>query len=152
MSEAKTKEKRSNKLIIILLIFTLLIVLSAGGFFAYLFFFSGSGASNTTFFNKTAKEKTYQLDEFVVNLADEKTTYLKLTIALGYEEKKLDKELPEKVAAIRDTINSALRSKTSIDFSGNGTETVKKELLDTINKKLSKGKITNIYLSDIIIQ
>ena len=146
MSEVKSKG--SNKLIVILLIFTLLIVFSIVGIFGYFFLFK----NNDTSTKKAIKEKTFQLDEFVTNLADESTTYVKLTIVLGYEGKALEKELPTKVASIRDTINATLWSKTSIDFSGKGTETVKKELLEAINLKLEKGKISNIYLNEIIIQ
>lgn len=150
MSEAKGKG--SNRLIVILLIFTLLIVFSFTGFFGYLFLVKKTGSSNTASAKKTVEEKTFQLDEFVTNLADESTTYIKLTIVLGYEGKELDKELPTKVAAIRDTINTTLWSKTSIDFSGKGTEAVKKELLESINNKLETGKISNVYLNEIIIQ
>lgn len=145
---SEVKGKGSNKLIVILLIFTLLIVFSIAGIFGYFFIFN----KGTTQAKKTVEEKIFQLDEFVTNLADESTTYVKLTIVLGYEGKKLEKELPTKVAAIRDTINATLWSKTSIDFSGKGTETVKKELLEAINTKLEKGKISNIYLNEIIIQ
>ncbi len=147
MSEAKG----SNKLIMILLIFTLLLVISAAGVFSYFVFFK-DGNRNATAPKKSVTEKTFELNEFVTNLADEETTYIKMKIVLGYEDKKLDKELPNKVAAIRDTINSTLWSKTSIDFAGKGTENVKKELLISINSKLEKAKITNIYLNEIIIQ
>lgn len=150
MSEAN--KKGSNKLIIILLIITLLIMFSLACFFGYLFFFKKTGTENNALAKKALQEKTYQLDEFVTNLADERTTYIKLTIVLGYQDKSLDTELPAKVPAIRDIINTTLWNKTSIDFSGKGTETVKKELLDSINSKLDRGKITNIYLNDIIIQ
>lgn len=149
---SETKVKGSNKLIVILLIFTLLIVFSFAGIFGYLLFFKKTAASSTTPAVKTVEETTYQLDEFVTNLADVSKTYIKLTIVLGYDAKELDKELPTKVAVIRDTINATLWSKTSIDFSGKGTEAVKKELLDAINTKLETGKLTNIYLNEIIIQ
>lgn len=152
MSEAKVKGKGSNKLVVILLILTLLIVFSAAGFFGYLFFFKKTGTSNFTSSSKAVEEKTYDLDEFVTNLADENTTYIKLKIVLGYKDKGLDKELTNKVAAIRDIINTTLWSKTSIDFSGKGTDAVKKQLLQSINSKLEKGKITNIYFNEIIIQ
>lgn len=150
MSEAKSKG--SNKLIVILLIFTLVIVVSIVGFFGYFFLLKKGDTSSATSSKKAVVETTFQLDEFVTNLADERTTYIKLTIVLGYEGKELDTELPTKVAAIRDTINTTLWSKTSIDFSGKGTETVKKELLESINTKLETGKISNIYLNEIIIQ
>lgn len=149
MSEAKAKG--SNKLLVILLIFTLLIVFTAAGLFGYFIFFKDKGTSGTST-KKAVTEKTFELDEFVTNLADENTTYIKLKIVLGYEEKKLDNELPNKVAAIRDTINATLWKKTSIDFSGNGTEAVKKELLQSINNILETGQISNIYLNEIIIQ
>lgn len=150
MSEAKAKG--SNKLIVILLIVTLLIVFSIAGVFSYLFFFKNAGSSKNVETKKLVPETTYQLDEFVTNLADERTTYIKLKLVLGYEGKELDTELPAKVAVIRDTVNTLLWSKTSIDFSGKGAEVVKKELLDAINGKLETGKVSNIYLNDIIIQ
>lgn len=150
--KGKDKEKGSNRLIVILLIFTLLIVFSIAGLFSYFVLFKNPGTQNVTSSQKSVEETTYQLDEFVTNLADERTTYIKLTIVLGYVGKELDKELPTKVAVIRDTVNTLLWSKTSIDFSGKGTEAVKKELLEAINSKLETGKISNIYLNEIIIQ
>lgn len=149
MSEAKTKG--SNKLIMVLLLVTLLLVLSTAGVFSYFVFFR-DGGTQVAGTKKAVQEKTFELSEFVTNLADEDTTYIKVKIVLGYEGKELDKELPTKVPAIRDTINSTLWGKTSIDFSGKGTESVKKELLQAINNKLDRGKISNIYLNEIIIQ
>lgn len=147
MSEEKVK-KKGNPLVLVLIIL-LVLILVGGGFLGFMLL----NKSKDTGDPKPVKETTFELDEFVTNLADEDKTFIKITIVLGYEEnKKLDSELPTKVPAIRDVVNSLLWTKTSIDFSGTGTEKVKQELLDSINSKLNSGKLLNIYLNEIIIQ
>lgn len=147
MAEAKN----TNKILIILLIITIMIVMGLAGFFGYYIFLKKPASSNPTQPKKVA-EKNIQLKEFVVNLADEEKTYIKLTIVLGYTNNKVETEVNDKMHIVRDLVNTRIRSKKTEDFSNSSIEKVKKEIMDDINSTLEKGKITNIYFNDIIIQ
>lgn len=149
-------EKRgSNKLVVILLSITLVVLIATAGILGYFFVFKGNNSSSKSASNSAVMDvKTVALDEFIVNLADEGKTFIKIKIVLAYTDKKLDKELANttKVSQIRDTAISTLRKKTSANFSNGGEDAIKKELVEKINSVLDAGKLTNIYFYDIVIQ
>lgn len=100
------------------------------------------------------KETTYSLGEYTVNL-DEPSyrRYLKVKVSVGYNVKKLDVELAKKASSISDTINTVLRSKKLEDVNtAEKTESIKNEIKDKINSKLTTGKLTNVYFDEIIVQ
>ncbi|EYE88804.1 flagellar basal body protein FliL [Fervidicella metallireducens AeB] len=143
--------KKSNKLVIILLIVTLTIVVAMAGYFGYFILYKNKQTKTSN--NKvTLTEKTVQLDEFVVNLADEDVRYIKVKINLAFTDKKLETEIGEKTPQIRDIINTHLMTKKAEELNSNGMLKLKGELVSKINGLLENGKITNIYLNDIIIQ
>ncbi len=157
MRENDINEKKGGKTLRIIIIILLVLVLLGGGIFAGIFLFpkddaKGSSAHATAI---NVEEKTYSLDEFLVNLADEGGKhYLKINISLGYglENKKLEKELDSKKDVMRDNVISILRNKKSKDVTIKGTEDLKKEILDIINPLLNNGKLTNIYFRELIVQ
>ncbi|CDF58010.1 flagellar basal body-associated FliL family protein [Thermobrachium celere] len=150
-------ENKNNKLLITLVIFTLILVIVLGLALGYFIFFKDKTKNSTTQ-NVKIEEKIFDLNEFVVNLSDENKTYIRLKISIAYDKKnkKLDKEIPEKVPAIRDAVINILRSKSSKDFettsNQNNLNNIKTELINSINNNLQNGKIINIYVQDIIIQ
>lgn len=147
----KVKGKGKGKIIII---FLLVIVLGAGGFFGYRIFAANSSNKKAAVTaEKTVSGYTFGLDEVLVNLSDEGSTrYIKIQIYIGYDNKKLTSELTENKAVLRDKVISVLRTKNSSDFSPQGVENIKKELLTKINPLLDKGQATNIYFYDILVQ
>lgn len=146
MGETKGK----NKVLIIIVIVTLSITIILGLLFGYMFFFKRESKINIP--KKNPVEKTIELKEFVVNLSNADTTYLKVKVSIGYTDKKIEAEVNNKMSNIRDIINSNLMKKNSNDFKENGPTNVKNELKSNINSILEKGQITNIYFTDIIIQ
>jgi flagellar FliL protein len=150
MAEAKD----NNKLIVILLIVTIVVVVGLAGFFGYFMLFkknTGTGTASTAPAKQIA-EQTVKLDEFITNLADENKRYIKTTISVGFTDKNVAEEITANMSIIRDKVNTKLWSETSIDFTGQGLEKVKKELMDSINSVLGEGKIKHIYFDNIIIQ
>jgi flagellar FliL protein len=154
-SKKGNKEGKGNifKIIIIVLLSLIVVGLAA---FGGMYFTGKKGESAT---HEPAKaeeitEITYSLDEFLVNLSDEDgRRYLKVKVFIGYEEnEELTMELETKKAIIRDAVNTSLRAKKTTDFTGTGVDTIKKELIDRINPVLAKGKISNIYFNDILVQ
>jgi len=153
MSEIKKKGNGLKIGIIVLLV----LVVVGGAAFGGMYFLSKKSTSTAT---KTAKavevnEITYPLDEFLLNLMDEDgRRYLKVKVIIGYEDNKdLTAELETtKTSIIRDAIIETLRAKKTTDFSGTGIDIIKKQLVTNINSKLTKGKISHIYFSDILVQ
>lgn len=153
-------EQKGNKILIGLVAFTLILVIGLGATLAYYVFFKDNKIkSNTQQEVVKVDEKIADVNEFLVNLADENKSFIKIKFVIAYDKKnkKLDKEIPEKMPSMRDSVITVLRTKKSTDFNNtdtnkNSMESIKKEIIDAINKNLVNGKITNIYIQDIIIQ
>lgn len=165
MSEEK-KEKKGGKLKIVLVALIIIIAIGGGAFAGYYFFSKSNNSqakvntmpiqnsvSTANVATGIVSGRTYSADDFLVNLADaDGKRYLKVKVYLGYENKKMDKELDTKKPMIRDSINSVLRSKKAADFTDKGTEDMKKELLQRLNPLFTNGQLDNIYFYDIIVQ
>lgn len=154
------KEKKGSKVILIVVGLVVGLVLIGGVAFGAYYFAAKSivpaasteapAKSN----GKNAEVITFELDEFLVNLADEgKPRYLKAKIFIGYTaSEELTAELTAKKPILRDTVNNILRTKKTTELSTQGEEEIKKLLTTKINDVLTKGKITNVYFSEILIQ
>lgn len=154
-----SEEKKSNKALTIVVIALLLIIIVGGGAFGtYYFFFSKKDSKAVAVKTPESQalvvsSKTYCLDEMLLNLADEDgKRYVKVTIYIGYENKKLAKEFEEKKHILRDAVGSVLRAKKSKDFTAKGCEEIKQEILNKINPILTVGKADNVYFSGILVQ
>ncbi|GAA0121391.1 flagellar basal body-associated FliL family protein [Clostridium faecium] len=143
----------------IVLIVLLVLILIGGAAFAGFFIAtknSPKNAENTviTESNVLKDEVFFELDELLVNLADEgKPRYLKIKIALSYQNNEnLVKELENKKPKIRDIIANTLRTKKTTDLSPEGIDPLKKELNEKVNQILSQGRIVDVYFSEILVQ
>jgi flagellar FliL protein len=152
------KEDKGNKgnIFKIIIIVLLLLIVVGGAAFGGMYFAGKNGSSATEKADKAPEviEVTYSLDEFLVNLSDEDgRRYLKVKVFIGYEEnEELTAELETKKPIIRDLVNTSLRAKKTTDFSATGVDTIKNELIASINPVLTKGKISHIYFNDILVQ
>ena len=122
----------------------------------------------TLFFNNAApvtedEEETVEIAgpyrqfgplDFTVNLADSgQRNYLKVTVALAFEERGLAGELEERKAQVRDLIIDVLRSKAVADVNhSEGTNQLREELIVEINSIISAGEIREIYFTDFLVQ
>lgn len=158
MSEKPKKVKKEGKgnifKIIIIVLLSLIVV--GGAAFGGMYFAGKTGSSANAKTEKVPEvnEVTYSLDEFLVNLSDEDgRRYLKVKVFIGFEEnEELTAELETKKPIIRDVLNTSLRAKKTTDFSATGVDTIKNELIASINPVLTKGKISHIYFNDILVQ
>ncbi|EJO5346015.1 flagellar basal body-associated FliL family protein [Clostridium botulinum] len=171
MSEKNVENKGGNfKKIIIAVI--ALVVVGAGAFGGYMLWTKSQKPNNTNqmvgnnnIINSQqtnngmypqqviVASKTYSLDEFLVNLADEDgKRFLKARIYIGYEEKKLDKELETKKPILRDAVIGVLRSKKATDINPKNIDKIKIEIINKIGPMLEKGRISSIYFDDLIVQ
>lgn len=160
MSEAKGNNKnaeskgKGNLLKIVIIVLLALILIGGTAFGTYFLLKSRNNAEGSTKKEVEITPTMFSLDEFLVNLADEKgRRYLKVKIFIGYEEnEELAKELEQKKTILRDAVNSILRSKKSDEVSQSGEEQLKTELLIKVNSHLTNGKARDIYFHDILIQ
>jgi len=95
------------------------------------------------------------LDEFIMNTADPEPHMIKLKIALAYDKTNqlIQSEIGERIAQIRDIINTILSSKYLKDVSTpEGKENLKLEIKNELNNILINGKIKDVYFLEIFIQ
>jgi flagellar FliL protein len=146
----KPKKGNAFKIVIIVL---LVLVIIGGATFGAMYFFSKKNSSVDAE-PKVIIEQTYPLEEIVTNLLDDSgKKYVKVNIYIGYEvNKELTTELDENKTIIRDAVITSIRAKQTSDFSVAGLDVIKKELIKSINPILTKGKISNIYIYDILVQ
>ncbi|AQR96950.1 flagellar basal body-associated FliL family protein [Clostridium saccharoperbutylacetonicum] len=148
------KGGKSNKGVMVVLFILGLLVLGAATFGGVYLFMK---QSKTVEAQEVVVENAYMdLAEFTVNLADEGgKRYFKGELSLGYDKTKtkFQQELTENQVVIRDDIIFFFKSQKA-DFINNvaNRETMKKELIEAINKDLTKGKITDIRFKSMLVQ
>lgn len=164
----KEKKGKSNILVIVLIA---LIVILIGAFAAYYFIFSkGSNNNNNNNNNSNnsvqteqttsqADEATVSLDESIINLADtDAQRYAKVIVSFGYDSSnsKLNTELTstddDKKPILSDAVIGILRNKKSTDFTGQGLDSIKQQILNTVNPYLKNGKINHVYFKELVVQ
>ncbi|WP_238916528.1 flagellar basal body-associated FliL family protein [Clostridium sp. YIM B02555] len=153
-AENVEKGGKSNKGVMVVLFILGLLVLGAATFGGVYLFMK---QSKTVEAQEVVVENAYMdLAEFTVNLADEGgKRYFKGELSLGYDKTKtkFQQELTENQVVIRDDIIFFFKSQKA-DFINNvaNRETMKKELIEAINKDLTKGKITDIRFKSMLVQ
>lgn len=92
------------------------------------------------------------LETFIVNLAGSKgRKVLKVNMELEVKGQEVIQEIENRKAQIRDFIIIILSSKSYEEIaSKEGKNALRGEIKDNINSFLSKGKITNVYFTELI--
>lgn len=101
------------------------------------------------------EEAFHEVGEIFVNLSDDKAKrYVKLNLSLGFDKsnKELAAEVAEKQIVMKHAATSFIRSCTVEAFDPINEEQLKKDLIEKFNKELTKGTISNIYISEIMVQ
>ncbi|WP_297416937.1 flagellar basal body-associated FliL family protein [Clostridium sp.] len=146
--------KGSNKGLMIVLFILGLIVLGGATFGGVYIFMKTNKTADA---QQVVVENTYMdLPEFTVNLADEGgKRYFKGEISLGYDKtkSKLTDELTTDQVVVKDDIIFYFKGQKA-DFINNvaNEQAIKKQLMEAINKDLTKGKITDIRFKSMIVQ
>ncbi|MBE6047889.1 MAG: hypothetical protein E7213_05720 [Clostridium sp.] len=137
-----------------ILVCTLCLIIIGGGAFAGFYFLNSNNSGKNT-----QVERAYvTVGEITARLSDESgKKYIKANIAVGYDKTLFnkakgqlttDKQLP----VVLDALNFSLMKKDSSYFTGDYEEKLKDELIDAVNKKVQDFKITDIKISNLIIQ
>jgi len=146
MSE-ETNKNSSSKLLVGMLV-VLLVVMFSSGFFIYKLVLA-----NPTNAEKQLTEvgPMYETEEFLVNLSGSVNHYIKAKFALELSDKKVSRELGEKLPLLKDTVIMILSNKAADDLDVQGKEDLKLELIEEINKFLDEGKILKIHYLTILL-
>ncbi|GKX65498.1 flagellar basal body-associated FliL family protein [Inconstantimicrobium mannanitabidum] len=152
----------SIKFVIILLISILLVGGGVGG--GVYFLMKGKQDSGTTTKAVAVVKPAYfDLGEFVVNLTGDRNTnkYLKTSLKVSYDStnKDLATELTELQPELKSITLEYLQSKKQEDFfaaaqatDAHSLEITKKQLVELLDKKLTKGRFIEVLTQDLIIQ
>lgn len=158
MSEVTSvKSGKSNKNILLIVVIILLAVAVVGGgaFAGYYLGTKNVPVIQNSSSKEGITEAAFDIEELVLNLSDENSKrFLKVKLVLAYDSKNKDlpKELEAKKMAVKDAIISVVRAKKSADLSPKGSEDLKAEILNRVNPIFSKGRLTNVYYSDFLVQ
>lgn len=147
MAEKEKKSGAASKIIIILLATILICGVAFGAY--YVLVLSKQNTAHVVE-NPYKDSVTYSLDEFIVNLADKDTKYLKVKLDVVYKKNtKLDEELKTKKSILRDRVIGIIRTKTEDELNRDANlEKFKSQVLEAVNPVLEEGKIEEIVAQD----
>lgn len=92
------------------------------------------------------------LETFIVNLRV-KGSFLKTTIQLEFSEPELPKTVEHETPKIRDAIIRVLTAKDAADIlTVEGKEKLREEIKQSVNEALKSDDVTNVFLTEFIIQ
>ncbi|MBL0388919.1 flagellar basal body-associated FliL family protein [Tumebacillus sp. ITR2] len=96
-------------------------------------------------------DSQFDIGKMTTNLAG--SSLIQATISVQGDSKKMKTELEERKVQVRDIINSVLHQTTQADLEkADGIELLKVKLMGELNKVMLEGKVTNLYISDIVVQ
>ena len=169
--EAKTQEKAPKKkspLKLIMIMVLVLAILGGGGVFAYKKLLAppsklaaegkiatqGEEEDLSTNAKMPKFGQIFDLEPFVVNLADQKETrYLKAKISLELKGEKVTDEMNKRLPQIRDIIIELLSSKSYEELATlHGKEHLKNEIMIRLNSVLKTGSIENVFFTEFVMQ
>jgi flagellar FliL protein len=151
--EVSKERKKGGKLKLIIII-GIVVILAAGGAAAKILLFSKKPVSQAAA-PKPVKMETLKLESIVVNLADQDANhYLRITVVLAFPgDEKTAEEIKEKEFELRDRIIRLLRTKHYAEVSTpDCTEKLKEEIVREINRHLGGHEISDVYLSEFLVQ
>jgi flagellar FliL protein len=171
--ETASAPQKKSSLKWILLGVVLLLALGAGGAFAWFKFMTPHKAETAADSSKPADGKTeakdgeksgdqtagskigpiYDLDPFIVNLADADPRFLKVTVKLELDGGSAKVEVGERIPQVRDAILLLLSSKDSqVLKPTSGKLQLRDEIIQRINSLLTKGQARNAYFTEFVVQ
>lgn len=145
---SETTQSGVSKVLISIIIIILLFALIGGA--AFLIMNQRGNAGQ--FALKPEIGPTASLGEFTVNLADNKS-FVRATIVLELDNKKVIKELNERDAQIKHNVISTLRlTKPEQMAEEQGLDSLCFRVQQSVNNLLNTGVVVNVYFTQLVIQ
>lgn len=103
---------------------------------------------------KHAKVGKYEVKDLVLNTGDGSSSrFVKISLALEFDDLKLEKELEEKEYRVRDLLINLVAHRTAAELaSAEVRDELRGQILDELNGTIGEGHITEVFFSDFIIQ
>ncbi len=103
---------------------------------------------------KVASAQMYDLDSFIVNLADApEVRYLKLTLKLELDRPDASTELASRLPQVRDAVLILLSSKDSASLrTTQGKFQLRDELTQRVNHVLPRSGVRTVYFTEFVVQ
>jgi flagellar FliL protein len=155
-AEAAVPEiRKKSKLVLWLILSAAIVLLSGGGFLARRYFLRPTPPPASE--DKVEVKSVMNLESFLVNLADmDSARFVKVTFRLGLDDVKAGEEYANDqvvLAATRDKIITLLSTKSAEDLlTVQGKERLRKEIREQVNAILPKGKITEVFIMEFMVQ
>jgi flagellar basal body-associated protein FliL len=152
--ENEKAPKKSKLKLILLIIIPIILIISIG--LGYMVFTDTSVSDIQKLFEKE-EEQTLLLEEFLVNIKSPagKNRYLKIKLALMYNDANHGEILNANVNKIRDIIIADLRERHSEEILDiDKTEEIKTKITEDINSVLNSEEkiVKDVYITDLIVQ
>lgn len=144
------EKKKSNLKVIIIIVLALLML--GGGVFGGVYLYMSKNAQPA---EVIIVEGYKEIGDIMVNLSDENAKrYVKLTATVTYDSKNEDlaSEIDTKLVALKDTTIFYLKSLKSTDFTADNEKNLKKQLVDNLNKNLTKGLLIDVKFNELLVQ
>ena len=144
------EKKKSNLKVIIIIALALLML--GGGVFGGVYLYMSKNAQPA---EVIIVEGYKEIGDIMVNLSDENAKrYVKLTATVTYDSKNEDlaSEIDTKLVALKDTTIFYLKSLKSTDFTADNEKNLKKQLVDNLNKNLTKGLLIDVKFNELLVQ
>lgn len=95
-----------------------------------------------------------ELEEFVVNITDEKQTrYLKVAVTMETANKQAKKEVEDRLPQVRDAIIFQISGKTYDELRDlQGKKQLQAELIKSLNELLDEGRIERLFFTEFVVQ
>ncbi|PWK12704.1 flagellar basal body-associated FliL family protein [Tumebacillus permanentifrigoris] len=142
---------RNKAFNIALLTIIAVVLIGILGLVGYKMFWKTDGAEPEV---PTAKEllaSQFEIGKMTTNLAG--NALIQATISVQGDSTKMKTELEERKVQVKDVVNSVLHKTTPADLEkAEGIELLKVKLIGELNKVMLEGKVTNVYISDIVVQ
>jgi len=132
-------------------IIVLVVVIAAGTSYGIMTFLNKDSSKAEGKIDKMGP--TYSLGDFVVNLANSGgLQFIKASIVVEVEKDDAISEMEKRSPQIRDAIITILREQDIKDIEEPGLKVMKTQIEVKLNQILSKGKINNVWFTQLVVQ
>jgi flagellar FliL protein len=140
-----------NKMVNLALIITLLLTLFAGVITYFYMKKTANGNGTSGLSAKDLAATQYTLDKMTTNLQG--ASFVQIALTLQTDSKDARDELEARKIQVKDAVNEILHITSKADLDKpDGHARLKKEVMDRVNKFMTKGKVTDVYITDIVVQ
>lgn len=96
-------------------------------------------------------DSQFVLEKMTTNLAG--SSLIQLGVTLQLDSTKSKDELALRKTQVKDSVNKILHSTTQVDIQNDKEfQKLGNQIKDSINQFLQKGKVTNVYITDLVVQ